>query len=168
MLHKYWRWLQLGMQLLWCNPARACLLLRLAAWTIVVSVLTKRFSLPRVLQFVATPRRRPAHAIPPQELAALTDRLLSINRWVFTPTCWKRSMLLHRYLALNGVATRLVFGIERPTGSTLAGHSWLELHEQPFLEAQAPHYLVTYSFGSSDFPPNGGFPSVSRNKAGHS
>lgn len=63
-------------------------------------------------------------------------------------------MLLHRYLALNGVATRLMFGIEKPTGSCLAGHSWLELNEQPFLEAQPPQYVVTYSFGPSDTPPD--------------
>jgi hypothetical protein len=74
------------------------------------------------------------------------DSVLATDFWVFTPTCWKRAPVLHRFLALRGIETRIVFGVRREGEDTLSGHAWLEREGRPLLEADAPDYRVTYSF----------------------
>jgi hypothetical protein len=130
------------------DPQAAGLVLRMGAWVIIVSLLIKICPLPRLLRLVTLHPRRSAedHTIPPGELARLLDHLLRANVWVFTPTCWKRAIILHRYLALNGTATSIVFGVRQSSERILDGHSWLEIEGKPFLEASQPDHLVTYIF----------------------
>lgn len=131
------------------QPQEAVLLLRMAGWVLVLSVLIRLLPLPRVLRFVAAAPGTPLAAkaaLPPERLAQLIDLLLGLDLFIFTPTCWKRAPVLHRYLALNGVATRIVFGVRKAHGATLAGHAWLEQNGQPIFETCPPDYTVTYSF----------------------
>jgi hypothetical protein len=131
------------------KPGEVFLLLRMAGWVILLSVLIKFFPLPKVLSLLATPthRQKPKHQrISQQRLAQLVDRLLGMNFLCFTPTCWKRAPVLHRYLALNGIETRIIFGLRKEKETLLAGHAWLEADGRPLLEASTPHYIPTYSF----------------------
>lgn len=131
------------------KPLEAFLVLRMAAWVALLSVLIKFFPLPRVLSLIAVNGRgqKPKHQrITQQRLAQLVDALLGLNVLCFTPTCWKRAPVLHRYLALNGTETRIVFGLRKEKESLLAGHAWLEADGRPLLEASPPHYIQTYSF----------------------
>lgn len=131
------------------KPGEAFLLLRMAVWVVLLSVLIKFFPLPRVLALIAIPTRgqKPQHKrITQQRLAQLVDALLGMNVLCFTPTCWKRAPVLHRYLALNGIETRIIFGLRKEKESLLAGHAWLEADGRPLLEASPPHYIPTYSF----------------------
>lgn len=131
------------------KPSEAFLLLRMAGWVTLLSVLIKFFPLPRVLSLVALPARRRAqknNRITQQRLAQLVDALLGMNVLCFTPTCWKRAPILHRYLALNGIETRIIFGLRKEKETLLAGHAWLEADGRPLLEASPPHYIQTYSF----------------------
>jgi hypothetical protein len=129
------------------EPQIVWLALRMGSWVIVLSLLARVCALSRVLELIALRHavagKRP---LSPMQLAQLLDRMLRRNWWVFTPTCWKRAIILQRYLALNGIATHIVFGVRRAGERALDGHSWLEVDGQPFLEAQPPDYLVTYSF----------------------
>ena len=79
------------------------------------------------------------------ELARLLDLLLAADFWVFTPTCWKRAPVLHRFLALRGIPTRVVFGVRREDRNALDGHAWLEAEGKPLLESTSPNYTVTFS-----------------------
>lgn len=133
------------------RPGEVFLLMRMAAWVVLLSVLIKFFPLPRVLSLVALPAcgqkpKRPKFT--QQRLAQLVDALLGTNVLCFTPTCWKRAPILHRYLALNGIETRIIFGLRKDTETLLAGHAWLEADGRPLLEASPPHYTPTYSFPS--------------------
>lgn len=126
------------------------LLVRMAAWVVVLSLLIRVMPLPRIMRLI-TPRTKPrarltnpAHV--QARLARLLDLLLGTNLWVFTRTCWKRAPVLHRYLALNGIETRIVFGVRREGEGVLNGHAWLEAGGQPLLETTPPEYTVTYSF----------------------
>ena len=105
--------------------------------------------LPDALKFL-TPRARHAHAVDSEkiqvELARLLDLLLATDFWIFTPTCWKRAPVLHRFLALRGIRTRIVFGVRREDRQALDGHAWLEAEGRPLLEAVAPDYTVTFSY----------------------
>jgi hypothetical protein len=131
------------------KPGEAFLLVRMAAWVVLLSVLIKLLPLPRVLSLVAqTGRdRKPRKTrMTQQRLAQLVDALLGMNVLCFTPTCWKRAPVLHRYLALYGISTRIVFGVRREKETLLAGHAWLEADGRPFLEAAPPEYTPTYFF----------------------
>ena len=131
------------------KPGEVFLLLRMAAWVVLLSVLIKFLPLPRVLSLVAIPargRKPERQRFTQQRLAQLVDALLGLNVLCFTPTCWKRAPILHRYLALNGIETRIIFGLRKEKDTLLSGHAWLEADGRPLLEASPPHYIPTYSF----------------------
>ncbi|MDT7807630.1 MAG: hypothetical protein QOJ70_1443 [Acidobacteriota bacterium] len=140
------------------EPASALLAARMGAWVVALSLLVRVMPLPRALRLVA-----PGHALLHDEvkartveeaervearLARLLDSVLAANFWVFTPTCWKRAPVLHRYLALSGIRTRILFGVRRDGDEVLNGHAWLEADGEPLLEQTPPRYKVTYSFPS--------------------
>jgi hypothetical protein len=131
------------------RPGEALLLARMAGWVLALSALIKLLPLPHVLRLVAAaprPARADRASAPPERLAQLLDALLGLNLFVFTPTCWKRAPVLQRYLALNGVGTRIVFGVRKDGGDALAGHAWLERDGQPVFEPHPPDYIVTYGY----------------------
>ncbi|HEX8131616.1 MAG TPA: lasso peptide biosynthesis B2 protein [Pyrinomonadaceae bacterium] len=131
------------------KPGEAFLLVRMAAWVALLSLLIKILPLPRVLSLVAAKRREgrtQRSRMTQQRLGQLIDALLGMNVLCFTPTCWKRAPVLHRYLALHGIETRIVFGVRKEKESLLAGHAWLEADGHPLLEASPPRYTPTYSF----------------------
>jgi hypothetical protein len=131
------------------KPREAFLLARMAAWVALLSLLIKFFPLPRVLSLIAIHTRgrtQKNSRFTQQRLAQLVDALLGLNVWCFTPTCWKRAPVLHRYLALNGIETRIIFGLRKEKETLLAGHAWLEADGRPLLEASPPRYIPTYRF----------------------
>ena len=148
MLNKSAHILFLAGRFVWRKPREALLLVRMAGWVLALSVLIRLLPLPRVLRVVATaPRPKQATQSPAAErLAQLIDLLLGLNLFVFTPTCWKRAPVLQRYLALNGIETRILFGVRKTDGTPLDGHAWLEHNGQPVFETTQPDYLVTYAY----------------------
>ncbi|HEY0077945.1 MAG TPA: lasso peptide biosynthesis B2 protein [Pyrinomonadaceae bacterium] len=131
------------------DPDSALLLVRMAGWVAALSLLVRVMPLPRILRLMQ-PRPRPA---PKQDagevqarLARLLDLLLATDFLCFTPTCWKRAPVLHRYLALRGIDSRIVFGVRKEGDGLLAGHAWLESSGRPLLETRFPEYTRTYSF----------------------
>ena len=131
------------------EPSSTLLLLRMAWWVAALSLLLRFTSLPRVLSLMQ-PRRRPTRAASAAEaqarLGRLIDALLGRDFLCFTPTCWKRAPVLHRFLALEGIETRILFGVRKGETELLAGHAWLEANGKPLLENSRPDYTVTYSF----------------------
>src|SRR5687768_7477997 len=132
-------------------PREALLLLGMAWWVLLLSALIRVQPLPRVLNLM-TPRKPVRSAVdhfPSNErMAQLLDLLLRIDAFVFRPICWKRAAVLHRYLALKGIPTRIVFGVRKENQGVLEGHAWLELDDSPVFESSSPEYTVTYAFPS--------------------
>ena len=131
------------------DPCPALLAARMRAWVVAFTLLLRLLPLPRALRLVAPRRARPRAADPERvqaRLARLLDSMLAADVWVFTPTCWKRAAVLHRFLALSGIETRVLFGVRREGEDALSGHAWLEAGGAPLLEPTPPHYTVTYSF----------------------
>ncbi len=130
------------------KPTDALLLVRMACWVGLLSLLIRLLPLPRALRMVtATPRlSSPNRALTAERMAQLVDLLLGLNLFVFTPICWKRAPVLQRYLALNGIETRIVFGVRKAGGDLLAGHAWLERNGRPIFEITPPDYIVTYAY----------------------
>lgn len=132
------------------NPTEAFLQFRMALWVGVLSIVTRLYPLPQALRMVAADNANPPPANDsdiPQSLARAIDQLLSIDLLIFKPICWKRAVILHRYLSLNGITSRIVFGVRTDEGK-VSGHAWLETDAGPILETDPPNYVVTYSFPS--------------------
>jgi hypothetical protein len=134
------------------NPREALLMLRMAWWVFLLSALIRVQPLPRVLNLM-TPRKpirsTTADQFPSSErMAQMMDLLLRIDAFVFRPICWKRAAVLHRYLALKGIPTRIVFGVRKEDQGILQGHAWLEVNDRPVFEPSSPDYTVTYAFPS--------------------
>jgi hypothetical protein len=138
-------------RLFFSRPRRALLLVRMAGWVAILSLVVKLFSLPRALRFVSTrtARRSPVSDVEQQDLVSAIDAVLGLNVLVFKPICWKRAAILHRYLALGGITTTINFGVRKGSAGALAGHAWLEAGGQPVFETEQPDYAVTYVFPSS-------------------
>ena len=128
------------------SPREAWLLLRMAWWVAVLSVAARFYSLPRALQLVAGGGEATHAEATETELARAIDLLLATNFLIFTPVCWKRAAVLHRYLSRSGIPTRIIFGVRNESGGKVAGHAWLEREGRPILESTPPEYVVTYSF----------------------
>ncbi|MCM3871805.1 MAG: lasso peptide biosynthesis B2 protein [Pyrinomonadaceae bacterium] len=135
------------------DPSESTLILRMAAWVSILSLLVKLQPLPRALQMVSL--SAPIDSRDPsieteRKLVRAIDLLLGADLLVFKPICWKRAAILHRYLALHGTATRIVFGMRKRADGTVDGHAWLEFAGKPILETKVPNYKVTYAFPSPD------------------
>lgn len=130
------------------KPRESGLSARMALWVVVISALARVTSLPRlqkIAAFRARSRSIDARAETPAQLAAAIDGLLNIDLFVFRRSCWKRAMVLHRFLALDGIESRINFGVQRDSNGTLNGHAWLEHRGRPILEHDAGAYVVTFS-----------------------
>jgi hypothetical protein len=132
------------------HPSEALLLCRMAWWVLVLSIAARRYSLPRALEIVAVRQPPRSPSIDPathERFARAIDLLLSADIWIFKPICWKRAAVLHRYLARNGIPTRIIFGVRNdPSEGEVTGHAWLESEGQPILETTLPEYVATYKF----------------------
>jgi|SRR5688572_3045916 len=135
------------------DPAESILILRMASWVAILSLLVKLQPLPRALRLVSVgvlPDSKHAPAETEKRLGHAIDLLLGTNLLVFKPICWKRAAILHRYLALHGIATRIVFGMRKTPEGAVDGHAWLETGGKPILETTIPNYKVTYAFPSQE------------------
>lgn len=130
------------------TPRVAVLSARMALWVILVSLLARCTSLPRAQQ-MASVRRRSRSAVDPADTAAqlarTIDRLLGLDLFVFRRSCWKRALVLHRFLALHGIESRITFGVQRKADGTMQGHAWLVHQGRPLLEDDAGAYAETFS-----------------------
>ena len=130
------------------NPRDAALTARMALWVLLISVLAKLTTLARAQQ-VASFKIRSAPAAhtseTPTNLGRMIDSLLGIDLFVFRRSCWKRALVLHRYLALNGIESQIRFGLRKGFDGKVIGHAWLERRGQPLLEDNALNYVVTFS-----------------------
>jgi hypothetical protein len=131
------------------HPREAILSMRMALWIVLVSALVRLTTLARVQQIArcgirSRPPVEPAVETP-AKLARMLDSLLAIELLVFRRNCWKRALVLHRYLALNGIESQIRFGVRRESAGPVDGHAWLERNGEPLLEDNAASYVVTFS-----------------------
>ena len=120
-------------------------------WTLILSCVLRFRSLPTALRTLSVPtdRERRESTSDGQEIATAVDAVLGINRFVFRPVCWKRAILLRKFLAEQGHPSVVVFGVRNESGK-LTGHAWLETNGSPIHELERPDYTVTYRFPSDE------------------
>ena len=135
------------------HPSEAFLMLRMAWWVGVLSVAVQLRPLPEALRIVAGADPNPGDekfdAAIGNQLARAIDQVLAIDLFVFKPICWKRAIVLRRYLSSEGITSRILFGVRNDDSGGVAGHAWLESGGMPILESQPLDYVVTYTFPSN-------------------
>ena len=130
------------------KPRDAALRARMAGWVVLISVAARLTSLTRAQQIVSSrvrSRSAGAGSDTPAELGRAIDSVLGIDLFVFRRSCWKRAMVLHRFLALNGIESRINFGVRKAFDGTVDGHAWLEYQGRALLEKDPVTYVVTFS-----------------------
>lgn len=132
-------------------PRDVLLSARMALWVVLVSILARITSLPRTQQLTSARLRPVSLGRPdtPARLARMVDAILCLDLFVFRRCCWKRALVLHRFLAMNGIDSRINFGVQRGEDGGMKGHAWLERDGEPFLEDHAGGYTVTFSLPRS-------------------
>jgi hypothetical protein len=130
------------------TPREAALRARMAAWVVLISVVARLTSLPRAQKIVSS-RVRPSSvgggSDAPAELGRAIDSVLGIDLFVFRRSCWKRALVLQRFLALNGIESRVTFGVQKAADGSINGHAWLEHQGRALLENDPVTYVVTFS-----------------------
>lgn len=135
------------------RPGDALLSLRMALWVIVITATARLTSLPRAQKIAAFRLRSTAVSDDPEEVARLgriIDTILGIDLFVFRRSCWKRALVLHRFLVLRGIQSQIRFGVRRESDGKVDGHAWLERDGSPLLEDNATGYVVTFSLPGND------------------
>lgn len=136
------------------KPASAILLFRMSSWIFAVTVLLRFLSLPRVMQIVRAEFRAPLESSTSEtvqrQLGQQIDMLLGQQFLSLTTTCWKRAIVLYRFLGLAGIESRVIFGVRKRADGSLEGHAWLERDGLPILETTPPAYSVTFSFPAQE------------------
>lgn len=130
------------------HPLESFLDLRMAVWVVLISFLARLTSLSRAQRIASFKVRSATFEDSPETAAKLgkaIDRLLGIDLFMFRRSCWKRAMVLHRFLTLNGIESRINFGLRKESDGKVSGHAWLEHRGQPLLENDAGNYIVTFS-----------------------
>lgn len=78
------------------------------------------------------------------------DSLLKYRVFLKYGTCLLRSLVLFRFLRLQGWPVEISFGVKKTDEdqADISGHSWLMLDGRPFLEAeqQKGAYATTYRY----------------------
>lgn len=130
------------------HPGEATLSVRMALWVVLISMLVRLTTLARAQKIASFKiRSSPVEhkSETPANLAQMIDSLLGIDLFIFRRSCWKRALVLHRYLALNGIESQISFGLRKESNGRMDGHAWLEHNGQPLLEDNAAKYVVTFS-----------------------
>ena len=130
------------------QPRDAILSARMALWVVLVTLLANLTSLQRTQKIAAFSLRSASlgrGSETPPKLKQTIDGILGLDLFVFRRTCWKRALVLHRFLLLNGIESRINFGLRKEIDGKIHGHAWLEHEGQPLLEDEVGNYVVTFS-----------------------
>ena len=118
------------------DPGRVWLMSRMAVAYLAVSVLARLLPLPRAFALLSP--RRGSRARDQRKVDSIVnalDTLLTARIPLIHPQCWRRAVVLQRFLRHAGIDTVIVFGVRTDGTRTVEAHAWVERAGQPFAEA---------------------------------
>ena len=116
------------------SPADAWLVLRMAGWRLVLPLMKRRLSLPRLVRLMWRGDR--ARPVRPEREARIADLARVVYRSEHVSrrgNCLERSLVLYRYLSAAGADPQLVVGI-RSGEAAVRGHAWIAVRGDPVEE----------------------------------
>jgi hypothetical protein len=149
------------------------LFVRVAAWTLISPRLLSLLSLPGLMR-VLTPKK-PTGPVTPELLARadLVDSyaigILKRNpKYNHNRMCLPRSLVLYRFLRLSGVPARFCLGVRKDGAGNLIGHSWIEIDDEHYRDAQAgTRYHMTFCYPDRSPLESGGGKRQGEDHIGH-
>jgi hypothetical protein len=104
-------------------------------WLAVTEAGLRLFGLSRLQRMLLPPRRRGHGKVSPEEIGEIVRLVdMAVRRLPYSGTCLRRSLVLQRFLAREGIETELRFGV-RKSDRGLEAHAWLEHEGRPLGEA---------------------------------
>src|SRR4030067_1403783 len=132
------------------NIRSMTLFFKIGLLVIALPVMTKVFSLPKLMEILTPKRNKKTFLQEEIELIIhFTDLILNQRFFIFHPTCLKKSLVLYHFLNKHGLKVVMNFGVKKDKKSDkLDGHGWLTLDDKPFLESYNPldFFKVVYSY----------------------
>jgi hypothetical protein len=103
---------------------KASLVLRVVIAFVVVHLTLRRQPLPRAVEELGRPGRRPSYYVPPPRLGKVTVRVL----WAGPrkPRCLFSALVLYRLMRAQGDHAELVIGLPQEA-RTKDAHAWVEI-----------------------------------------
>jgi hypothetical protein len=130
------------------DPRRAWLMTRMTVMYFAVTALAGFLPMTRAFELVSPSRLGPRRSR--REAASVVnamDTVLTAGIPFMRPRCWRRAAVLHRYLALEGVDTQIVFGAITERSQLKEAHAWLEREGLPYAEkAPVSQYRRVHTF----------------------
>jgi hypothetical protein len=130
---------------------------RVTAFAAVVPLLM-RLPLPRVAALITRPpRRAPVALAQVDRLAELVALAPRVAHPVVRTGCLTRGVTLFWFLRAAGLDVELRFGLDPTAGPSragVAGHCWLTLHGEPYLERTDPRarFVEVYRLPAATTP----------------
>ena len=135
------------------SPADALLFGRIVLFAAAVPLLV-RLPLPRLHALIEprSPARRPEPARV-RKIVAYVDDAVRLGWPIVRRGCLTRGLTRYHFLRRAGLDVALCFGAGAPQGE-FAGHCWLVLDGEPFLEDRDPRPVIAelYRFGPASRP----------------
>ena len=115
--------------------------LEIGLFTLYVPFIARLCSFERILQIVEPRKRWPRDGVlSVAEVTAFVDRILRYRLFMRKQLCFRRGLVLYRFLHKLGVPVRINFSVQPPEqGHRLKAHAWLSLDGKPYLEAGETH-----------------------------
>lgn len=118
---------------------------------IALPLLLKSLSLPRLLKLLTPRKKKKIDDRVIERILKITDSILGIRFFVFTPSCLKKSLLLYHLLNRYGMKVKIHFAVKKD-GGKLDGHSWLTkngIRVYDYLES-VDDFRITYTYPEED------------------
>jgi hypothetical protein len=143
------------------------LLVAIAAFQAITPLLS-RLRLDR-LERILEPdvARTPSNPSAVEKVRSYTDYILRVFQPLLPSRCLTRGMTLYYFLRREGLDVGLCYGVGEPLGS-FAGHCWVELEGEPFLELRDPRstFTETYRIPAKQAPDRADAVTASPSRAG--
>src|SRR4030067_1451152 len=109
------------------NIRSMTLFFKIGLLVIALPVMTKVFSLPKLME-ILTPKRKKKTFLQEEIdlIIHFTDLILNQRVFIFHPTCLKKSLVLYHFLNRYGLGVAINFGVKRDNDN-LKGHGWRTL-----------------------------------------
>ncbi|MBI5376394.1 MAG: lasso peptide biosynthesis B2 protein [Candidatus Schekmanbacteria bacterium] len=118
---------------------------------LALPLLLKSLSLPRLLKLLTPRKKKKMDDRVIERILKITDSILGIRFFVFTPSCLRKSLLLYHLLNRYGMKVKIHFAVKKDDGK-LDGHSWLTKNGKrvyDYLES-VDDFSITYTYPEED------------------
>jgi len=126
------------------NSSEFGMFLRIGLWILLVTILLRLAPLPRMMK-ILSPSKISRRRFPRHKLVNFSSFWLGRGRAFLQRSCLKRSLVLYRYLNLQGEPARFCIGVRKEDGE-LRGHSWIMLHGQPLFPEDDLDYKLIFQY----------------------